>query len=304
MGSVSTPTPYDDVFKTLLNDCTELVIPLINEIFGEKYTGNEHVYFLRNEHFMNRQDADTKEKITDSCLTIQGILDKKYHIECQSTPDGSMIVRMFEYDSQIALDSGELTGHRLRVSFPRSAVLYLRHNSRTPDEMTVGIETPGGNLDYKISVIKIQKYSLDEIFEKELFFLIPFYIFKYEKGFPKYNVDEEKLHKLEQKYQKIREQLEILCESGRLSEYEKCTIIDMSKKVLEHIAVRYVKVQEGVKNVMDGKILDYEAKDILKLGIKRGEISAYIDLIRDGFLSLAEAARRLKMEESELKKYL
>ena len=181
MGSVSTPTPYDDVFKTLLNDCTELVIPLINEIFGEKYTGNEHVYFLRNEHFMNRQDADTKEKITDSCLTIQGILDKKYHIECQSTPDGSMIVRMFEYDSQIALDSGELTGHRLRVSFPRSAVLYLIHNSRTPDEMTVGIETPGGNLDYKISVIKIQKYSLDEIFEKELFFLIPFYIFKYEK---------------------------------------------------------------------------------------------------------------------------
>ena len=32
-------TPYDDVFKTLLNDCTKLIIPVINEIFGEHYTG-------------------------------------------------------------------------------------------------------------------------------------------------------------------------------------------------------------------------------------------------------------------------
>lgn len=28
-------TPYDDVFRTLLNDCTSLIIPIINEVFGE-----------------------------------------------------------------------------------------------------------------------------------------------------------------------------------------------------------------------------------------------------------------------------
>ena len=33
-------TPYDDAFKTLLVDCTRLIIPVINEIFGEKYTEN------------------------------------------------------------------------------------------------------------------------------------------------------------------------------------------------------------------------------------------------------------------------
>ena len=27
-------TPYDDAFRTLLQDCPELVIPLINELFG------------------------------------------------------------------------------------------------------------------------------------------------------------------------------------------------------------------------------------------------------------------------------
>ena len=26
-------TPYDDVFRTLLTDCTELMIPVVNEFF-------------------------------------------------------------------------------------------------------------------------------------------------------------------------------------------------------------------------------------------------------------------------------
>ena len=36
-------TPYDDVFRTLLTDCTELMIPVVNEIFHTKYTGKETI---------------------------------------------------------------------------------------------------------------------------------------------------------------------------------------------------------------------------------------------------------------------
>ena len=64
--STITSTPYDDVFKTLLNDCTKLIIPVINEIFGENYTGNEAISDSRNEHFIHITDTTTKEKITDS----------------------------------------------------------------------------------------------------------------------------------------------------------------------------------------------------------------------------------------------
>ena len=42
----------------------------------------------------------------------------------------------------------------------------------------------------------------------------------------------------------------------------------MSNKVLEHIAVKYDSVKEGVKAVMGGKILEYEAKTIKREGIK------------------------------------
>ena len=63
-------TPYDDVFRTLLNDCTELVIPVVNEIFGENYSGKEQIITLQNEHFIRSQDGVTKEKITDTCFVI------------------------------------------------------------------------------------------------------------------------------------------------------------------------------------------------------------------------------------------
>ena len=164
----SSNTPYDDVFRTLLNDCSSLIIPVINEVFGEDYRGDEEVLFYPNERFIQGQDTSTKEKITDSCFQVIGIRKKKYHLECQSTTDNKMIVRMFEYDTQIALDAGEVVQETLTVEFPNSAILYLRHNSRTPDAMTVRIKTPGGEVSYQVLVMKTQQYTLDEIFEKKL----------------------------------------------------------------------------------------------------------------------------------------
>ncbi len=36
---------YDVAFRTILNDCRKLIIPVINEIFGETYTGEEEIRF-------------------------------------------------------------------------------------------------------------------------------------------------------------------------------------------------------------------------------------------------------------------
>ena len=96
-------TPYDDVFRTLLNDCSRLIIPVINEIFGENFTGDEQIVFSPNEHYMNRQGGLENKRITDTTFTIKGMKEKKYLLECQSTSDSSMLVRIFEYAMQIAL---------------------------------------------------------------------------------------------------------------------------------------------------------------------------------------------------------
>ena len=44
--------------------------------------------------------------------------------------------------------------------------------------------------------------------------------------------------------------------------------------------------KEGRKSVMGGKILEYEAKKILK----QGKIEMLLEMVRDGFIPVSEAA--------------
>nr|WP_300866188.1 hypothetical protein [uncultured Acetatifactor sp.] len=97
-------TPYDDVFRTMLNDCSSLIIPVINEVFSEQYTGEEEVILSPETHYINQQDGDEVKRITDGSFIIRGKEEKRFLCECQSTPDSSMLVRIFEYSTQIALD--------------------------------------------------------------------------------------------------------------------------------------------------------------------------------------------------------
>ena len=284
-------TPYDDVFRTLLTDCTELMIPVVNEIFHTKYTGKETICLLQNEHFIRMPDGSEQERITDSSFEIisrrnstdsTGYRKKRYHIECQSTEDGTMIVRMFEYDTQLALENREFTSNILTVQFPDSAIVSLRHTKNTPEEMTVKVLTPGGKVSYTVPVLKVKRYTIHELFEKKLFFLIPFHIFAYEKDFKELEENKKKLKQLEAEYASIRERLEIACQMGDLNRYAKAAILDMSRKVIEHLAVKYKNVAKGVRRTMGGKVLNYEAKDILNRGRAEGRREGEASGIRIG----------------------
>ena len=301
-------TPYDDVFKTLLVDCKDLILPLINEVFGEHYTGCEKISFRPNEHFLNRQNGEESERITDTFFKIFSKEVKSYHFECQSTEDSTMVIRMFEYDAQIALDNGNLSGSTLNVTFPHSAVLYLRSSVNTPDQMHVHMTTPGGKLTYPIQILKLKNYTLDDIFDKHLFFLIPFYIFVHESRFQVYNENEQERIRLFKEFELINRRLDELAQAGIINEYFKCTIIDMTKKVVQNIAKKYDMVQKGVNSIMGGKVLEYEAKDILRKGISQGiaqgQFQALADLVRDGLLSISKAAERLNISVEDFEKKL
>lgn len=300
-----TNTPYDDVFRTLLNDCASLIMPVINEMFGEHYTGEERVVFGSGEHFLNQQDGEEETRVTDSNFRILGAETKKYHMECQSSADSSMLVRFFEYDAQIALDEGEIREHVLTVTFPHSAVLFLRCTKKTPEKMKIVIQTPGTSASYEIPVMKTQRYSINEIFEKKLLFLIPFYIFTHESMLKEYNEDESKLALLKAEYEDIKNRLESLLEQQVIEEYTRRIITDMSGRVLEHLAEKYDNVKEGVKSVMGGRVLEHEAKTIRNEGIRAGRRLERQELILESLEELSsvpESLRKEIMEEEDMNK--
>ena len=51
-----------------------------------------------------------------------------------------------------------------------------------------------------IPIMKVQSYSLQQIFDKNLLFLLPFYIFNLEKNFPQYEYNEATLQSLKNIY--------------------------------------------------------------------------------------------------------
>ena len=146
--------------------------------------------------------------------------------------------------------------------------------------------------------MKIRDYSLRELFDKGLYFLLPFYIFVHETQFGVYNEDKEKRRHLTDEYVTFMEQLEQAVTDGRLSVYECGTILDMSQKVLEHIAVKYGTVKKGVRDIMGGKVLDYETKRIYNAGKTDGKAEG---LLEGQLESRRQTARKMHEMGMEIK---
>ena len=265
-------TPYDDTFRTLLQDCPELVVPLINELFGTNYPGREVVVSNENEIFLRNPEGKKEKRVTDSNLTLISLkgISKRYHLECQSTADGTMEIRMWEYDAQIALMNKEYRDGVLYVKFPDSAVIYLRSNSNTPDELKICVCIGQKELFYEIPILKGKNYTLEEIFEKELWMLIPFYIFRYEKEFRIINGDEKRLRSLRMEYENVAARLDQECQGGRMKPITGGALCELANNVVEKLASKYDNVEKEVTEVMGGKVLNYRSKEIFREAMEKG----------------------------------
>ena len=74
----------------------------------------------------------------------------------------------------------------------------------------------------------------------------------------------------------------------------------MSNKVLEHIAAKYKSIKEGVKSVMGGKVLEYEAKTIKREGIKEGLEEGLKEGIKEGIKGTVSILRNLGIPQQTI----
>ena len=254
-------TIFDDVFRTMIEKMPYLAVPLINEVFHTSYPEEVKITQLRNEH----QQKDG-EIITDSCLLIG---KKMYHIECQSTDDTTMAIRMIEYDFAIAVENAEKQGRRYRIEFPRSCVLFLRSSGNTPDYLEADVIFPDGKTHvYSIPAIKMADYTKDHIFEKNLLMLLPFYIMRYEKKKHDMRKNLELLQILLDEYDEIRINLEKeLTETGKAELYTNLTKLIV--KIADHIFEKEENIRKGIGDVMGGKVLELESERLKAEGEAR-----------------------------------
>ena len=112
------PTPYDSAWRTIIVKTPELLIPFINEVFGTDYSANAQVILTPNEHFMARQDGETRKRITDSSVILReqilsgdaleirdDVKTGHYLTEVEAKPSNErVLIRIFEYAVQVGAD--------------------------------------------------------------------------------------------------------------------------------------------------------------------------------------------------------
>lgn len=286
-------TPYDDAFRTLVTKGGNLIIPFINEMFPslEPIKMDARIISLSDELFINLGNGKQQKIIADSLLHIN---DKTYHVECQSVDDGDILVRMAEYDMGIALRESVFENGHLYIHLPRSGVLYLRKTGKTPREMSVILETPGGKVEYTIPTTCLADYSLDGLMQKHLLFLIPFYLFNFESSFPAYEAG--KTDAREQVESSLETALQALNKNYKegyctLSQY--LLITDMLKKVTDNLTNGYGQIRKELDAIMGGKILEFKGEKLINQGreegMQEGSIRTLAELVHDGMLPLEAA---------------
>ena len=290
-------TTFDDVFRTIALKMPWMMVALINEAFGENYPEDVDVTQLRNEFV-----SEAGKIITDSIFLICG---KYYHIECQSNPDSTMEIRMVEYDFAIAHEHASKEDGKYVIRFPESAVLYLRHNSSTPDVLTVKVEMPDGQqVEYVAKAIKAQNYTKDELFQKRLLALVPFYLMRFEDRFSEMETDDGEREKFlaECEDLKVRIATEIGDEESLYND-----LVNLTIKVSDHILTGFPKTKKGARKTMGGRVLTLNSEKLLKKGREEGRnegVSESIEKLANHYLSLGTAKTKdeaIKMASAILK---
>ena len=247
-----------------------LLIPLINEVFQTNYPEDIHFQQLRNEHY-----EKLGKIITDSILQIE---DCTYHLECQSSLDGRMVIRMFEYDFSIALELAQKNNETFEIEFPQSCVLYIRnHRERSlPDYHEAIVRfADGQQILYRVPILRAQNYTVDSIFEKRLLILLPYHILRYESFLKNSGTNSKKLEQLLTDYQKISDALEQCTDDKKSTLY--IDMIALIEEIADYIIPKdNEKVRERLGDIMGGKILKLESERLRELGEAKGRAEGRI----------------------------
>ena len=277
---LSSEQTYDSALATMILRAQAFIVPLINEVFGESFTDEAKVKILNSKRIVVQIDGRLSRRETDTYLKLSEeigqLIEKCYHIECETWYDKSIIVRIVEYSSAIAVDEAVVTKDGMTLNIPNSTVIFLRPNNAIPKKIKVTYRMPNGReVSYEVPTLQIRDYTLDGIIEKKLLLLLPFHLFRYANEFDEMEKDEDKRKKIGDELHRLEEELTRLLEKNEISGYQKLMIEDLLLRVSDKLTMRYEKIREGVDEIMSGYILRTRADEIKDEG--RQEI---VDLMK------------------------
>ena len=288
---------YDNAF---LSGCVwhkRLMIPLVNEIFDKNIPEDAKIMHGANENYSrgktkNRENTIIK-RITDALIRVDA---GKYHIECESKNDGEILIRIAEYDMQIALVDAIHGNYEVKVELPDTAVIFLRNHRNLPKEGRISYVKGNQKLIHNISFLKVSNYTLDDMSKKHLYLLFPFYLMRYEHAIKN---TPNKYDTIENEAYKVYDKLVNAYDNGEISQIELENITQLCRDVVTELS-RNTDIKERLVNIMGTEVL----LTAEQRGMEKGALLAVISCVKDGLFSAEIGAQRAGMTLEEFKRMM
>ena len=261
---------YDSVFWASVSNWTEWLIPLVNEAFGEHFSENAVVHLDSGKQSNQRPDGSFTHRELDALVTlIENNVSKQYHFEVESKTNNGIFIRIAEYGLSIAQNNLVVTERGIEFSLPNSAVIFLRKADHMPKSRKLICKGDIGEAIKEIPIIKIQDYTIDDLFEKKLLLLLPFFGFNFTEKFVE--MEQNGISELRTALDEINSRLVEMVANEVIDESDHSHWIDWTKQVLDKLTLNYENVSKGVDEIMGEYILHTRTDEILDKGRAEGE---------------------------------
>ncbi|MFC5401420.1 Rpn family recombination-promoting nuclease/putative transposase [Cohnella soli] len=305
----------DQMMRVLFRLSKRLTIQLINGLFGENFASSD----VEAIHYGNAEFVlDEYERIIGDLFmkldTLRGPVH--YHVEFQTLNDQSMVIRMFRYGFEKALEvsAGEAEDGVPLVIFPKQIVIFLEENEAISDELLFRMRMPDGTETvYTVPVLRHWTLTPRDLQERQLFALLPLKVFSSRKSMRLIATsglsDDEKRRLFAGEFvrlnETIRETLEIISE---LHGKRQLWLGDIDKilRVLDSI-VNYLyrnygnnqqteEVSRMIKTFIDPEILKKGRKEGRREGLQEGMQKGMQKGLQEGKATVAHNLLKLGVD--------
>ncbi len=291
----------DQMMSVLFRLSKRLRLQLINGLFGEHFAITD----VKTIHYGNAKfDSDVYNRIIGDLFmklrTNRGAFH--YHVEFQTLNDRTMIIRMFRYGFEKALElaEGEAEDGVQLIVFPKQIVIFLEENKAIGDELSFRIRLPDGTETmYAVPVLKLWTLTPRDLQEQNLFALLPLQVFRSRKRMRRIaksrRTEDEKGRLFAREFGRLKGTIEETVDVIReLHEKRQLQFGDMEKilqvlgNIMNYLYRHYgeykqteKEVSEMFKTLIDPEVLEKGRKKGLQEGMQKGVEEGKITVARN-----------------------
>jgi hypothetical protein len=169
---------FDRMFKRAMHLSSHAVIRFINGVFGTSHPLDAEVEYLSTEHIT----GNLQQSICDMLVRLNHDDALKYLTEAQIGADGDMSFRIWNYSYLEGMRNRTAKGHLTEIKLVPAIVIYLEPGPSTPDTLSVKITGMDGDAHtFTYPTLKLLDCTVEELEERDLSILLPFYLLKLRK---------------------------------------------------------------------------------------------------------------------------